>query len=149
MHKVTSLFSHIHVDCTCILAWFHMKTKFTWTHCHLSSPSCLQQLLLSSSAELQLSQRTGDSKIPSTVKIFNGPERRNSFSSLNTGPARRAELTVPAHLKPARKRRVQSCSHQHSTGIPYPLTAHTRGGRKWRELGASGEGRPSRELKVL
>lgn len=74
------------------------------------------------------------------MKIFNWTERRNSFSDWNTGTARRAVLSVPAHLKPARKRRAHNCSHQHSTaqhstGIPYPPTAHTRGIMKWRELG--------------
>lgn len=49
------------------------------------------------------------------MKIFNWTERRNSYSDLNTGRARRAVLSVPAHLKPARRRRAHNCSHQHST----------------------------------
>lgn len=79
---------------------------------------------LSLSAELQ--QRIGDSKISSTVKIFNRPERRNSFSNLNTGRARRAALSVPAHLKPARKKEgtqlLTPAQHRHflSPQMPTP-----------------------------
>lgn len=81
--------------------------------------------------------------MPNTVKIFTGQR-----GEIPLAPARRAVLSVPAHLEPARKRRAQSCSHQHSTGIPHPPSAHSRRGMKWRELGASGEGKPQYSVGV-
>lgn len=146
MHKVTCLFSHIHVDCTFFLAWFHMKTRFTWTQ-----SSFLTILppthLLSSSAELQLQQRTGNLKIPSTVKIFNRPERRNSFSNLNTGRARKAVLNVPAHLKPVRKKEGTAAhtSTARAFLIPQlPTLGEAWNGENWGHLGKEDPAESSR-----